>query len=170
MFLAGAGICCSISPDTRSVVSVSILAILLRFFQEVPSQTMRQITGPSLQKKTATAAQFQVPRVHLFRFSTLYVCMSVYIQNYSHYLFSAVGRVVFFHTDCFFLNGCFQTWEPFLFKRHAGCGTPFVFKRHRWVWDTVRFQTPPLDVGHRSFPNATAGCGTPFVFKRHRWV
>ena len=41
------------------------------------------------------------------------------------------------------------------------------------MWDTVRFQTPPLGVGHRSSSNATAGCETPFVFKRHRchrWV
>ena len=65
---------------------------------------------------------------------------------------------------------CILSHRLFFFKRlFSNVGT-VPFQTPRWVWDTVRFQTPPLGVGHRSFSNANAGCGTPFGSKRPRWV
>ena len=129
---------------------------------------------------THTYLQRYNVKSHACSFFVFRPYMNICIYKKSLSLFSAVGRVAFFHTVCLFFKWLFSHVGTVLFlnaartrsfsNAAAGSGTPFVFKRHRRVWDTVRFQTPPLGVGHRSFPNATAGCGTPFVFKRHRWV
>ena len=115
---------------------------------------------------THTYLQRYNVKSHACSFFVFRPYMNICIYKKSLSLFSAVGRVAFFHTVCLFFKWLFSHVGTVLFlnaartrsfsNAAAGSGTPFVFKRHRRVWDTVRFQTPPLGVGHRSFSNATA--------------